>query len=58
MEALERRARADGMPALSLSVKRDNPARHLYSKLGYEIRDEDEASLRMVLRINQTNGRD
>jgi ribosomal protein S18 acetylase RimI-like enzyme len=55
MDALRRQAMADGVPALSLSVKRDNPARHLYSKLGYEILTEDEPDLRMLLRINQTN---
>ena len=52
MEALAARARRGGMPALSLSVDRDNPARHLYSKLGYQTLTEDEEGLRMLLRFH------
>jgi ribosomal protein S18 acetylase RimI-like enzyme len=35
LRALCRRARQDGIEALSLSVERDNPALHLYERLGF-----------------------
>ena len=51
MEALAETSRAEGVPALSLSVERDNPARHLYTKLGYETLTEDDGGLRMLLTL-------
>ena len=56
MDALADRARADGVPALSLSVNSDNPARFLYSKLGYQTVAEDEEGLRMLLRLDPAGG--
>lgn len=36
LAALVAQARVDGLPALSLSVEADNPARHLYQRAGFE----------------------
>ena len=35
LDALCERARGDGLPALSLSVERDNPARRIYERRGF-----------------------
>lgn len=35
LAALLAQARLDGLPALSLSVEADNPARHLYQRMGF-----------------------
>ena len=47
MQAIHERARADGVARVSLSVDHDNPARHLYERLGYV--DVAEGDERMVL---------
>ena len=49
MEAIHARARADGVDRISLSVDHDNPARHLYERLGYVALAADEDDDRMVL---------
>lgn len=49
MDALADRARADGLQRLALSVNADNPAKHLYSSLGYEDYEADDPQERMVL---------
>lgn len=40
LEALVANARADGVPAISLSVGRSNPALRLYERLGWQPLDE------------------
>lgn len=45
-------ARDTGIRRLSLSVNKPNPARHLYTKLGYRTVSEDGDSLVMVLDIS------
>jgi GNAT superfamily N-acetyltransferase len=51
MEAIHARARADGLTRISLSVDHDNPARHLYERLGYVALAEREDDDRMLLRL-------
>ena len=51
MEAIHARARADGIGRISLSVDHDNPARHLYERLGYVALATDEDDERMVLEL-------
>ena len=51
MEAIHARARADGVDRISLSVDHDNPARHLYERLGYVALAADEDDDRMVLEL-------
>jgi GNAT superfamily N-acetyltransferase len=46
---LLQRARADGVPALSLSVGRENPPRNLYARNGFEVVGENGDSLTMVV---------
>jgi ribosomal protein S18 acetylase RimI-like enzyme len=49
------RARKDGFDAISLSVAKDNPARHLYESYGFEpVREDDGAVvMRAALRAEQ-----
>jgi GNAT superfamily N-acetyltransferase len=51
MEAIHARARAAGISRISLAVDHDNPARHLYERLGYVALGEDEDDDRMVLEL-------
>ncbi len=52
LEALLERARADGYPAVSLSVDKQNAgAIHVYEQHGFERVAEDEDSLTMVCRL-------
>jgi GNAT superfamily N-acetyltransferase len=51
MEAIHARARSDGVGRISLSVDHDNPARHLYERLGYVAVATDEEDERMVLEL-------
>ena len=41
-------ARSDGFAAMSLSVARENPARRLYARHGFEVVSEADGSLTMV----------
>ena len=47
--ALVARAERDGVRALSLSVSRENRARRLYARLGFEVVAEHDATLTMLL---------
>jgi GNAT superfamily N-acetyltransferase len=49
MDAIHARAREQGVGRISLSVDRDNPARHLYERLGYVAVGATEDDERMVL---------
>lgn len=51
MDALAAAARAQGVPALSLSVDHDNPALRLYERLGYRELSRDASGVRMVLAL-------
>jgi ribosomal protein S18 acetylase RimI-like enzyme len=51
MEALEDVARAEGFSQLSLSVDADNPARHLYERLGYAEISADESGVLMLKQL-------
>jgi GNAT superfamily N-acetyltransferase len=51
MEAIHARARVDGVGRISLSVDHDNPARHLYERLGYVALAADGDDDRMVLEL-------
>jgi GNAT superfamily N-acetyltransferase len=42
-------ARSDGITAMSLSVGRENPARRLYARNGFEVVGEHDDSLTMVV---------
>ncbi len=41
----------DGLPGLSLSVEKDNPARRLYERAGFETIRESDTALTMVRRL-------
>jgi ribosomal protein S18 acetylase RimI-like enzyme len=51
LQGLIDQAVADDFEALSLSVETDNPARHLYQRLGFERFSEHESSLTLVRRL-------
>ncbi len=51
LETLLVRAEGCGLPALSLSVDRDNPATHLYERLGFVATGGVDNSLTMVHRL-------
>jgi ribosomal protein S18 acetylase RimI-like enzyme len=48
LQALLAEARIRKIPALSLSVARDNPAVHLYERLGFTAVDDHDGSITMV----------
>jgi GNAT superfamily N-acetyltransferase len=45
------RAERDHTPAISLSVHRDNPARRLYARYGFEVVKDEGDTLTMVLEL-------
>jgi ribosomal protein S18 acetylase RimI-like enzyme len=49
--ALIDEARHLGIPSLSLSVETDNPARSLYQRLGFVIRDRSAGAFTMILKL-------
>ncbi len=51
LEALIGLAVRDGLPGLSLSVEKDNPARRLYGHAGFETVEEGDTALTMRLRL-------
>jgi GNAT superfamily N-acetyltransferase len=51
LEEIHARARRTGVRRISLSVDHDNPARHLYERLGYVALAEREDDERMVLEL-------
>jgi GNAT superfamily N-acetyltransferase len=51
LEAIHARAREAGIARISLAVDHDNPARHLYARLGYVALAESEDDDRMVLEL-------
>ena len=51
LEALVGLARRDGLPGLSLSVERDNPARGLYERAGFQTVSETDTALTMLCRL-------
>jgi GNAT superfamily N-acetyltransferase len=51
LEALIARARAEGLPGLSLSVNEDNPSRRIYERAGFTDVSRDDNSYVMLLRF-------
>jgi ribosomal protein S18 acetylase RimI-like enzyme len=51
LEELIGLAARDGLPGLSLSVEKDNPARRLYERAGFETVRETDTALTMVRRL-------
>ena len=51
LEALVEAARADGHPAISLSVEPDNPARRLYERTGFVRVADDGGAWTMLLEL-------
>jgi ribosomal protein S18 acetylase RimI-like enzyme len=54
LERLVESARVQGRPGLSLSVRRQNPARALYERMGFEAVGSVDDSLTMLLRFGPT----
>ena len=54
LTALLDQARADGFPAISLSVEKDNPALHLYERLGFQPVREMDSTLVMRARLESS----
>jgi GNAT superfamily N-acetyltransferase len=52
MDALLARARADGYPAISLSVAKDSPSVRLYERYGFEKLDERDSAITMRAQLN------
>ena len=48
-------ARKDGFEAISLSVAKDNPARHLYENYGFQPVREDDGAVVMRAPLSETN---
>lgn len=53
LRALIATARRAALPALSLSVERENPAARLYTRLGFVIVTEDAGAWTMLLRLDE-----
>ena len=53
LRALIGEARRSDLPALSLSVERDNPAAALYERLGFEARHREGGSVTMALTLGK-----
>ena len=53
--ALEQRAVADELEAMSLSVESANPAHRLYRRLGYETVEVRDGDFLMLKRLGETN---
>ena len=51
MESIHERARGQGVARISLSVDPDNPARHLYLRLGYVDLEPGDENGRMILEL-------
>lgn len=52
LRRLVQRARAADLSAVSLSVEQDNPAMHLYERVGFIEVDEAEGAATMLLRLS------
>jgi ribosomal protein S18 acetylase RimI-like enzyme len=52
MDALLARARADGYPAISLSVAKDSPSVRLYERYGFEKLDERDGAITMRAQLD------
>ena len=52
MDALLARARAEGYPAISLSVAKDSPSVRLYERYGFEKLDERDGAITMRAQLS------